>query len=260
MIINAVSACWSSYSYEDSIRLIHEGTQEPIFGKLSSEHVQLCPQHSNYITEELIIHLMNTYPDIQFRLHADVRLKNKKGKTIDLINFNEENRWYFKELANLSKLMKAPLYSLHAGIRGNSNLDELFEKQQELQELFHCPVAVEGHYPFKNNHYLISNWAEYEQLYLSKLPYALDLSHLNIVAHRVGWDYDLTQEMLSSKQCKEIHLSFNNGILDSHNLSLEENLSLWGKWKTILEKRNKEAVVFSEGNQVLYLKKQARKS
>lgn len=256
MKINAVSACWSSYSYEDAISRISEGTIEPLFGQLSSEHVQLCPQHTNFLSEEVIMSLMTSYPNIQFRLHSDVRLINKRGITIDLIDFNEKTLWYFEKLANFSRLMNAPLYSLHAGVRSNHTIEDLFEKAQALQEIFDCPVAVEGHYPFKSHHYLIDSWKEYEALYLSKLPYALDLSHLNIVAFREGWDYDLTKEMLSSPNCKEIHLSFNEGKMDSHLVSQDLHYEQWSLWKDMITNANSQATIFSEGNQVLYQRKQ----
>lgn len=257
MKINAVSACWSSYSYQDAIARIHEGTIEPLFGELACEHVQLCPQHANFLSLDVIDELMALYPHIQFRLHSDVRLINKRGYTIDLIDFNEENLWYFKTLADFSKTMNAPLYSLHAGIRGNHTIEELFDKAQALQEVFNCPVAVEGHYPFKGNHYFIDSWKEYEQLYLSNLPYALDLSHLNIVAFREGWNYDLTKEMLSSKNCQEIHLSFNEGRMDSHLVSQDMHNDQWSIWKEIIINSGSTATIFSEGNQVLHLRKQA---
>lgn len=258
MIINAVSACWSSYSYQDAIRLIHEGTVEPVFGKLAHEHVQLCPQHSQYLSEEVIDELMLDYPETQFRLHSDVRLVNKRGVTIDLIDFNEDTLWYFKTLAKFSKQMGAKLYSLHAGVRGDKTMNDLFEKCNQLREIFDCDIAIEGHYPFKNGKYLVSSWKEYEELFKSGLPYALDLSHLNIVAHREGWQYDLTQEMLSSPQCREVHLSFNDGIMDSHYISQEHHQKEWEIWKSMVEKAHKNAVIFSEGNQVLHLRKQAR--
>lgn len=257
MEINAVSACWSSYSYQDAIRRIHEGTVEPLFGQLASTHVQLCPQHANFLSLDVINELMTLYPTIQFRLHSDVRLINKRGYTIDLIDFNEDTLWYFKTLSEFSKVMKAPLYSLHAGIRGNHAISELFNKAQALQEVFDCPVAVEGHYPFKSNHYFIDSWKEYEQLYLSNLPYALDLSHLNIVAFREGWDYDLTKQMLASNNCKEIHLSFNEGRMDSHLVSQDMHNDQWEVWKEMIENSGSQATIFSEGNQVLHLRKKA---
>lgn len=257
MKINAVSACWSSYSYQESIARISEGTIEPLFGQLGCEHVQLCPQHANFLSLDVINELMSLYPHIQFRLHSDVRLINKRGYTIDLIDFSNDTLWYFQTLAEFSKAMNAPLYSLHAGIRGEHSLNELFDKAKALQEVFDCPVAVEGHYPFKGSHYFIDSWKEYQQLYLSDLPYALDLSHLNIVAFREGWDYDLTKEMLASSNCKEIHLSFNEGRMDSHLVSQDMHSDQWTIWKEMIESSGSKATIFSEGNQVLQLRKQA---
>lgn len=258
MKINAVSACWSSLPYETAIDNIFSGTVEPILGNLAFDHVQLCPQHPDYVSEKLIDGLMAKFPDIQFRLHSDVRLVNKRGVTIDLIDYNEDTKWYFQTLANFSKTMKAPLYSLHAGSRNNHTIQDLFDKAKYVQDLFDCPVAVEGHYPFNHNKYLINCWAEYEALYHSGLPYALDLSHLNIVAHREGWQEDLTVEMLASSQCKEIHISFNEGHLDNHMIATENQYELWSKFKNMIEKSNSKADIFSEGNQVLHLRKQKK--
>lgn len=258
MKINAVSACWSSMPYEMAIGNIFSGTVEPILGTLSSEHVQLCPQHPDYVSEKLIDTLMENFPEMQFRLHSDVRLVNKRGVTIDLIDYNEDTKWYFQELAKFSKRMNAPLYSLHAGSRNHHTIYDLFEKAKQVQELFDCPVAIEGHYPFGQNKYLINSWAEYEALYNSGLSYALDLSHLNIVAHREGWHNDLTVEMLKSSQCKEIHISFNEGHLDNHMIATNEQSNLWNKWKNMIEQSHSQAVIFSEGNQVLHLRKQKK--
>ena len=83
MKINAVSACWSSLPYHLAIKNISDGTVEPIIGQLHSEHVQLCPQHSDFLSESLIDSLQENFPDIQYRLHSDVRLINKRGVTID---------------------------------------------------------------------------------------------------------------------------------------------------------------------------------
>jgi hypothetical protein len=255
--INAVSACWSSYSYQDAIKQIHNGTNEPTFGTLSTKHVQLCPQHSNFLTDDILNQFLIDYPKIQFRLHSDIRLKNKIGIAIDLIDFSNETMWYFKELNRLSQIINAPLYSLHAGHRTNKSLSDLFHKAHQLQDIFHCPIAIEGHYPLKNK-YLIDSWSEYQQLLDSGLNYALDLSHLNIVAFREGWNYDLTNAMLTSTQCKEIHLSFNDGHLDNHQISHSSFNSLWVLWKKMIIDSKTNATIFSEGNQVLELRKQAK--
>lgn len=258
MKINAVSACWSSLPYEMAIQNISDGTVEPILGQLSCDQVQLCPQHPDHISAKLIDTLQEKFPQIQFRLHSDVRLVNKRGITIDLIDFNSDTQWYFEQLAQFSQQMNAPLYSLHAGTRGNHKLQELFDKALRLQDLFDCPVAVEGHYPFSNNKYLLNSWSEYEAMYRAGLNYALDLSHLNIVAHKEGWQDDLTIEMLSSTQCKEIHISFNEGHLDNHMIATEDQTPLWEKWKNMIVKSQSTADIFSEGNQVLHLRKQKK--
>lgn len=258
MKINAVSACWSSLPYEMAIQHIADGTIEPILGQLSCEHVQLCPQHPDFLSDSLIEKLQEKFPHIQFRLHSDVRLINKRGVTIDLIDFNQDTKWYFETLAQFSKKIKAPLYSLHAGNRQDYTLQDLFDKTHQLEEIFDCPVAVEGHYPFGKNKYLLNSWAEYEAMYRAGINFALDLSHLNIVAHREGWQDDLTIEMLGSKQCKEIHISFNEGILDNHMIATENQTSLWSKWQDMIIKSKSAADIFSEGNQVLHLRKQKK--
>lgn len=258
MKINAVSACWSSLPYTKAIQNIADGTIEPILGQLLSEHVQLCPQHPDYLSASLIDSLQEKFPEIQFRLHSDVRLINKRGVTMDLIDFNNDTKWYFETLAQFSQRMHAPLYSLHAGTRNNSTIQELFDKALRLQDLFDCPVAIEGHYPFSNNKFLINSWNEYEALFRSGLNYALDLSHLNIVAHREGWEHSLTKEMLASPQCKEIHISFNEGHMDNHMIATTDQTPLWTMWKTMIEESKSTADIFSEGNQVLHLRKQQK--
>lgn len=255
MKIHGVSACWSGKTYEDAISLLNQGTIEPILGQLSVEHVQLCPQHQNILTPSLITQLMQDFPHIQFRLHSDVRVPKKTGYTLDLIHFDDNSLWYFQYINDLSKQINAPLYSLHAGVRKGLTLLDLFKKYEKLQSIFHCPIAIEGHYPYKNDHYLIFDWKEYEQLYLSGCNYALDLSHLNIVAEREGWNWNLTEKMITSHHCKEIHVSFNEGIMDSHILSHQQYEKLWQLWKPLIELKNDDCIVFSEGNQSLEQRK-----
>ncbi len=255
MKINAVTACWSSLSYQQAVQKIAEGTVEPILGQLSFDHVQLCPQHPDFISYELLDFLQEKYPSIQFRLHSDIRLINKRGITMDLVDFTPENLWYFKTIAEFSNYIKAPAYSLHAGVR-KITLEQLFEKYYQLQDLFDCPIAIEGHYPFGNDKYLINSWSEYESMFRSGINFALDLSHLNIVAHREGWQFDLTKEMLASSQCKEIHISFNEGKMDNHLIATNEQQELWNLFKSMIEQSSPSADIFSEGNQVLHLRKQ----
>ena len=90
---------------------------------------------------------------------------------------------------------------------------------QEIEDLFGIPVGVEGHYPTPNGkqHWLISTWQEYQQLLESGVNYALDLSHLNILAVQTNHvEWSLVHELLSSPHCLEIHLSDNHGYADQH--------------------------------------------
>lgn len=256
MKINAASACWSGLLYEEAINNLATGTYEPILGNLDCSHIQLCPQHKDILTKELIQQLQTKYPEIQFRLHSDVRTLKKSGYTIDLSDLNQDNLWYFKELNELSRLMNAPLYSLHAGKRAVS-FEQLIDNYYRLSDIFHCPVAIEGHYPFKRDYWLIDKWQEYELLLTKGLHYALDLSHLNIVAKRYDWDWDLTQELISSPYCKEIHISFNEGLMDNHLVATAQYLPMWTHWQRILSSKNSDCFIFSEGNQSLALRKRS---
>lgn len=256
MKINAASACWSGLLYEEAVANLASGTVEPILGNLDCSHIQLCPQHKDVLTLGLIQKLQTNYPNIQFRLHSDVRTLKKSGYTIDLSDLDSTNLWYFEELNELSQYINAPLYSLHAGKRSIS-FEQLIENYYHLSEIFHCPIAIEGHYPFKRDYWLIDKWQEYELFLKHNISYALDLSHLNIVAKRYGWDWDLTQCLISSPNCKEIHISFNDGLLDSHLVATEQYLPMWTHWQRILSSKNSDCFIFSEGNQSLALRKRS---
>ena len=65
----------------------------------------------------------------------------------------------------------------------------MFDKARRCSDLFGCPVAIEGQYPAAGDDphkLLVSSWPEYRAVLDSGVPYALDLSHLNILAHRTG--------------------------------------------------------------------------
>ena len=117
----------------------------------------------------------------------------------------------------LSKLLSASGYSLHSGYRKNASLEKMKDNVLEIQSFFPCDVMVEGMYPDDRKDWLIKNWEEYEWLLNSKLLYAIDLSHLNIVKKRLNTvDIGLVYELLSHPNCREIHLSYNHGNHDSH--------------------------------------------
>lgn len=259
MIINAASSCWSGKSIQEAVQKIVNGeTYEPLFGTISANHIQICPQHTDYISDEVIDELIQLYPNTQFRLHADIRLKNKRGYTVDLSDYNNENEWYFKEVARISHKLNSKIYSLHAGKR-NVDLKEFKEQYLRVQEIFgDITLCVEGLYPAGKEKWLIDKWEEYSWLLENKIPYALDLSHLKIVAKKYGDNSELINEMIANELCHEVHLSFNDGNLDSHDIAGENFNNEFEKYKGFLQHANSQATIFTEGNQVLNQIKQKR--
>jgi hypothetical protein len=234
----------------DAVATIHQGIEEPMLGRLGHADVQLCPQHPTRVDDVLVDKLLADFPGTRFRLHASVRLRGEyehidpRNRRIiyDAANVGEW-RW-FKEAARLSRKLNAPAYSVHAGRRENASLQQMADNVRRMVDLFDCRVGVEGLYP-ERDVWLIQNWEEYAWLLESGLDFALDLSHLNIVAHKTRrWEEGLVKEMLSSERCIEVHLSNNDGVSDRH-LKLDDAPRWWG-W---LDSIHPDAVVFSEGNQ-----------
>lgn len=90
----------------------------------------------------------------------------------------------------------------------------------------------------------MSIWDEYRLLFDSGVPYALDLSHLNILAHQSGQkEATLVQEMLACERCTEVHVSDNDGSGDWHQVCESKP---W--WYSLLSYIHHDAVIFTEGN------------
>jgi hypothetical protein len=216
---------------------------DPILGRLSTDHVQICPQNHGQFTLEMAQEVRRALPDICWRLHANVRV-NGAHRMVDICDWPQA-RDYFTDLARLSSALNAPAYSAHAGKRGQASLAEVFQFARELEDLFGVPVGIEGHYPTKGDFWLLSSWAEYRALFASGVHYALDLSHLHILATRSGiWEWNLVREMLACERCIEVHLSANDGHADQHLPLLERP---W--WFPLLADIHPHATVFSEGSQ-----------
>jgi len=214
---------------------------DPLLGRLDTSRMQLCPQNTGALDVEWCQRLRNLYPAVEWRLHANVRTRSKHG-FIDLADW-PEHQSYFRELAELSQALAAPAYSAHAGKRSEASVWEVIEHSRELTELFGIPVAVEGHYPMPDNRWLFSTWQEYRQLLESDAYYALDLSHLNILASRTRViETGLVMEMLASDRCVEVHVSHNDGQRDQH-LPLVH--LPW--WLPVLKHNATRAAIFSEG-------------
>lgn len=241
-VINATTATWAHLDYLGAMERL-QNTSDPFLGNITTEHVQLCPQNANINSLDTIGLLAEKYPDTQFRLHADVKLKGRFTKA-DLCWFKKENISNWQCIADVSNMLKAPCYSLHAGERKECSLEKLFDNYFQLQELFDCPIAIEGHYPASNDMWLLSKWQEHEELLKhDDICYVIDLSHLNIIANRYGWQDDLVRELISDKRCLEIHVSANEGKADSH-----QPIEVKPYWYEFLTIANTEAEIFYEGN------------
>ena len=217
--------------------------REPMIDEVVADHVQLVPQNFGVLEEETVDALAATFPGTRFRLHANVRVL-RDGRVYDLSTFNDFPQ-HFARAAQMSARLRAPAYTAHAG-RRNDALCTIFDAARRASDLFGCPVGVEGHYPERGNAatYFVSTWDEYRAVMESGVPYALDLSHLNIVAHyERRKEAGLVAEMLACERCIEVHLSDNDGRGDQHQV-----LSAEPWWWSLLPFINTSAVVFTEGN------------
>lgn len=263
MNINVSMAAFPGKRHLDAVRfalepqgsLIYEGP----WGALSTDHIQLVPQCLGVLTEELAQGIAASYPNTRFRLHANARVLREHGFA-DLSNAAAHGD-YFEQAARVHKWVGAGCpqpYSAHSGRRSESSMSEMLDAARRLADLFDAPVAVEGQYPkpvrgrgsieWSDGEFLVSNWAEYRALFESGVPYALDLSHLNILASATGQRNEgLVKEMLSSERCLECHVSSNDGTGDHHQV-LSEAENVW--WMPLLAHIGPNCVVFSEGNQL----------
>ena len=215
--LNAASAIYPGRSYKDSFAAISAGIEDPVLGMISMEHAQICPQHPGFLTGRTIERLLQSYPETAFRLHASPKMGSNQP-IIDASNAMDHMD-IVRDLAELSRSMKAAAYSFHAGEKANSTLADAFDTCRSLEDLFQCPVAIEGLYPIsprRPDRYLLSDWSEHEQLITAGVAYAIDLSHLAIVATKYGREDQLVSELLSHPNCIEIHVSDNDGRRDIH--------------------------------------------
>ena len=239
---HASLACWPGLRHEQAAQRLLTDNSEPLLGTLSTAHVQLVPQSFGILTEAVVDSLLAAFPNSRFRLHANVRVL-PTHRIADLSGYRSHADW-FCQAARISRRLAAPAYSAHSGSRSEATLAEMLDNARRCADLFGCPVGVEGQYPAEGDPWLVSSWAEYRQMFESGLPYALDLSHLNILATRSGVrDDTLLLEMLACERCIEVHVSDNDGQCDWHQVCEQP---AW--WFPLLPHINPNAVVFSEGN------------
>lgn len=242
VLVHASLACWPGLRHEQAAQRLLQDISEPLLGTLSTAHVQLVPQSFGILTDAAVDSLLAGFPNTRFRLHANVRALSTH-RVADLSGYRSHADW-FNQAARISQRLAAPAYTAHSGSRSEATLAEMLDNARRCADLFECPVGVEGQYPAKGDPWLVSNWAEYQQVFESNVPYVIDLSHLNILAERSGVRDDaLLKEMLACERCIEVHVSDNDGQGDWHQVCEKPT---W--WLPLLPHINPHAVVFSEGN------------
>lgn len=214
------------------------------------DEVQICPQNLGELDETVIERLRRLSPRTRYRLHANVRLPGLGLQIIDAGSdpSSLKTRAYFDALAYAHRQLGAPAYTLHAGRADQSTFEEMERHVLNLEQDLGSPVGVEGLYPTAKVTYRLSSWEEYARLLGSPMHYAIDLSHLHILATQSGrLERRLVGELLSTPRCIEIHLSANNGRDDSH-LPLSRCPRMW--WVDLLPQAHPGAVAFYEGNEL----------
>lgn len=243
MTIHLSLAAFPTLTFVEAMLRAEQGVSEPLLGQLSLNQTQLCPQNRGILDQRMAEGLMAAFPETQFRLHANVRVLGSRWLH-DLADFGKVPD-YWEALSRMSKLMKAPCYTAHAGRRGGCSLLQVIDNAKYCAELFGVPVGIEGHYPTSNGDYHVDSWEEYQMVFDSGVPYVVDLSHLQILASHSGQrNEDFVREMLSSERCLEVHLSDNDGTHDQHK---ELVTAPW--WWPLIDDIHPSATIFSEGMQ-----------
>lgn len=241
--VNVSLAAWPGLTFQDALQAaMHSLPREPLLGPLRLDHIQLCPQNRGVLTPDITSELRRHSPRTHFRVHANVRVLPDRY-LYDWCDWDPASS-YWTMLASTSRSLDAPAYTAHAGRHDRCTLAQLFDNVRRASDVFGCPAGIEGHYPARGNAFLISDWIQYQALFESGVPYALDLSHLNILTfHSRRCERTLVQEMLACERCIEVHLSANDGLHDQHRVLDREP---W--WWPLLEHVHDDAVIFSEGN------------
>ncbi len=251
--ISPASACYPGKPVIMAMRLISENNPKdhPI-STWDFSHAQLCPQHIGSLSKFSLDNLLEKFPNTQFRLHANVRVASEH-RPFDAGFSLKENLEYVKLLKEAQQHIQAQHYSYHAPMRNKLSWDAITDNVLELQDFLGIPVSLEGLYP--NNKLQDDFWKDslcsYEMILKKNILFALDLSHLHI-AYAQGNELfqinikELTQEMLSHRNCKEIHISHNDGKHDSHK---PINSEVW--WIDLLNasKPPSDCVIFCESMQ-----------
>lgn len=217
------------------------GIEVPVLGTLGMSVIQLCPQNRAYIDEGIIDGLKEHFPGREIRFHANVQMESKKC-ILDIIDF-DPGRLYWQRMRSMIQYAGCSVYSAHAGLRRKGTMNQLLKKQAAMMDFLGVPVALEGHYPAKRNPYLASTWQEWQMMYESGLPYVVDLSHAQIIAHYFkDQAHDLLLAMIESDRCLEVHVSGNDGVSDQHRPMQGDE---W--WLPFMNRLHPNTSIFYEG-------------
>lgn len=217
------------------------GIDVSCLGHIASPLLQICPQNLGVIDELTLDQINEAHPEANIRLHANIHLLPMRMLK-DVVNFNPADPYWIR-LKELTQYGAMSVYSAHAGLREDHDMTFVIEQQARLMDFLRIPVALEGHYPTRENRYLASDWAEWEMMFNSGLPYVVDLSHAAIIANLCRQRNDtLLIAMLSHANCLEVHISGNDERADQHTpLHGHE----W--WWSLMTHIHSEASIFYEG-------------
>ncbi len=239
-----LSISLGSFIHQDAISASQQarsGMSIPLLGQVTSPTLQICPQNTGMLNEGVLDTISANYPSVDIRLHANVQMLPLRI-LMDIVNFDRTHP-YWVRLRELIKHVEMKVYSAHAGLRGQYDMDFVLQQQSRLMDFLGIPVALEGHYPTRDNRYLASDWSEWAQIYQSGLPFVVDLSHAAIIAHLKRHREDgLLIDMLKDPNCLEVHISGNDGRADQHT-------SLHGHewWWPLMQHIHSDAEIFYEG-------------
>lgn len=247
------SACYPGKPIVMAMRLISENNPKdnPV-ATWDLSQAQLCPQHIGKLSKFALNTLVENFPNTQFRLHANVRV-DSEHRPFDAGFSLKENLEYVKLLKEAQQHIKATHYSYHAPMRNKLSWEAITDNVLELQDFLGIPVSLEGLYPNLKleNDFWHNALISYETILKKDILFALDLSHLHIAYAQGDKLFQqnlkaLTKEMLSHQNCKEIHISHNDGKHDSHKPIDSE---VW--WIELLNASTppKDCVIFCESMQ-----------
>lgn len=239
MKVHPTTANFPGSPFVQSVSLAHTKLDN-----LDKAHMQLCPQQLGQLNQTTAQKLTELWPNTQFRLHANVQVL-AEHHIFDASKCLKEdiNISYMQSLKKINSYIKADIYSYHAGYR-NCSLGQMKANAKELEDFLGITVAVEGLYAESSNKWLINSLDEYEWM-AHNLCFALDLSHLQIVYQqsKKTVDRNWVLQMMEHPNCKEIHISGNDGKHDNH-----QRISGNEWWLDILKKTKTNAHVFTEEN------------